>query len=342
MGALPDVYTGYQNVYNPDIQKKFEAAWGTKLSSTPGLTLSEMIHASDKGDLKALYLIGENPVLSEANARHAEEALKKLEFLVVQDIFLSESAQLAHVVLPASSFAEKDGTFTNTERRIQRVRKVIEPAGNSRPDWWIITEIAKRMGATGFDFSHPSEIMQEITKLTSHYGGTTYQRLEKESPQLPCPHEESPGTPILHVGTFDRGKGRFIPLGYKPPVELPDKDYPLILTTGRSPYHYHTGTVTRRVFGLFFLEPEGTVEISPSDARQLNINDGELVTVISRRGHVTTRTKVTEACLPGVVYMSFHFAESPANTLTNPALDPVSKISEFKVCAVRIEKEQER
>ncbi|MEW6161802.1 MAG: formate dehydrogenase subunit alpha [Nitrospirota bacterium] len=338
MGALPNVYTGYQNVDNLDVRKKFETAWGTKLSSAPGLTLPEMLDAGHKGGIKSIYLIGENPVLSEANASHAEEALKRLEFLIAQDIFLSESSQLAQVVLPAASFAEKDGTFTNTERRIQRVRKAIEPTGNSKPDWWIICEIAKRMGASGFNFSHSAEIMQEIAKLTPSYSGITYQRLEKIGLQWPCPDEENPGTPVLHVGTFVRGKGRFTPLGYKPSAELPDKDYPLILTTGRSLYHYHTGTITCKVLGLNALEPEGVVEINPADARQLNIDDGDLVKVISRRGQVTIRAKVTNTCLPAVVYMNFHFAESSANILTNPALDPVSKIPGLKVCAVRIEK----
>ncbi len=338
MGALPNVYTGYQRVDNPDIQKKFEAAWGAELSLTPGLTLPEMLEAANRGDIKAVYLIGENPVLSEADANHAAEALQKLEFLVAQDIFLTESARLAHVVLPAASFAEKDGTFTNTERRIQRVRKAIEPVGIAKPDWLIISEIAKRMGVKGFDFNHPSEIMQEIAKLTPSYGGVNYQRLEKVCLCWPCPDEESLGTPILHIGTFVRGKGRFMPLRYKPPAELPDKEYPFILTTGRSLYHYHTATMTRKVLGLNTLEPEGSVEMSPTDAKKLKIGDGEQVRVISRRGQVTTKAKVTEACPPGVVYMHFHFAESAANILTNPALDPVSKIPEFKVCAVKLQK----
>jgi len=338
MGGLPNVYTGYQRVDDPNIQKKFETAWGAELSSSPGLTLPEILDAAHKGDIKAVYLIGENPVLSEADANHATEALQNLGFLVAQDIFLTESARLAHVILPAASFAEKDGTFTNTERRIQRVRKTIEPVGNAKPDWWIICEIAKRMGVKGFEFNHPSEIMQEIAKLTPSYGGVSYQRLEKVCLCWPCPNEESLGTPILHVGTFVRGKGRFTPLSYKPPAELPDKEYPFILTTGRSLYHYHTATMTRKVSGLNTLEPEGSVEISQADAKKLKIGDGDQVKVISRRGQVTTKAKVTEACPPGVVYMHFHFAESAANILTNPALDPVSKIPEFKVCAVKLQK----
>ncbi len=339
MGALPNVYIGYQRIDNPDIQKKFEDFWGVSLSPTPGLTLPEMFDTIHSGKIKAMYLIGENPVISEADAKHTEEALKKLEFLIAQDIFLSESARLASVVLPACSFAEKDGTFTNTERRIQRVRKAIKPTGNSKPDWWIICEIAKRMGGKGFDFSDPSEIMQEIAKVTPGYGGVNYQRLEKVSLCWPCPNEESLGTPILHIGTFVRGKGRFTPLSYKPPAEMPDKDYPLILTTGRSLYHYHTGTMTRKVFGLNFLEPEGAVEVNPADARGLGINQGDKVKVISRRGEVITKARVTEASPPGVVYMSFHFAESAANILTSATvLDPVAKMPELKVSAVRIEK----
>jgi len=338
MGALPDVYSGYQRVDDSNIQRKFETAWGTKLSSVLGLTLPEILDAAHKGNIKAIYLIGENPVLSEADAGHVEEILKNLEFLVVQDIFFSESAQSAHVILPASSFAEKEGTFTNTERRIQRVRKAIEPVGNSKPDWWIISEIAKRMGASGFDFNHPSEIMKEITILNNYYGGITYERLEDGGLQWPCTDNESMGTPILHLNKFVRGKGRFTPLSYHPSAEVPDKDYPFILTTGRSLYQYHTGTLSRRVSGLNFLEPEAVVEINPADAHKLKINNNDLVKVISRRGQITTKANVTEACLPGVIYMNFHFAESEANILTNPAFDPVSGISEFKVCTVRIEK----
>ncbi len=341
MGVLPDFYTDFQKIEDPDIRKKFEKAWGIKLNPAPGLTLPEIMEGAYKGSIKVIYLIGENPVLSEANTHYVEEALKKLEFLIVQDIFLSETAQLAHVVLPVSSFAEKEGTFTNTERRLQRIQKAIEPLGNSKPDWWIISEIARRMNAPGFDFYHPLEIMQEIITLTPSYGGITYKRLEKESPQLPCTHEESPGTPILHVGTFIRGKGRFNSLKYKPPAELPDKDYPFILTTGRSLYHYQTGTVSRKVFGLNVLEPESLLEINPADAQSLNVKNEDFIKITSRRGQVTARAKVTESCLPGVVYMNFHFSETAVNTLTNPALDPASKITEFKVCAVRIEKEQE-
>jgi len=338
MGALPNVYTGYQRVDNPDLQKKFEIAWRDDLSPTPGLTLTEMLDAACDGKIKAMYVMGENPILSDADTNHTEKALKKLEFLVVQDIFLNETAQLADVVLPASSFAEKDGTFTNTERRIQRVRKAIEPVGDSKPDWWIICQLAKKMGAQTFDFENPSEIMEEIARLTPSYGGVNYERLEECGLQWPCPTKDHPGTSILHVGRFVCGLGKFTPLQYKPPAELPDKEYPLILTTGRSLYHYHTGTMTRKVTGLNALEPEGVVEINPSNASSLKIKDGNKVRVISRRGELTAKAKVTERSPQNVVYMTFHFAESAVNLLTNKAVDPVAKIPEFKVCAVRIEK----
>lgn len=342
MGGLPVVYTGYQRVDNPDIQKKFEVAWREDLSPTPGLTLTEMLDAACNRRIKAIYVMGENPILSDADANHTEKALRELEFLVVQDIFLTETARLADVVLPAVSFAEKDGTFTNTERCIQRVRKAIEPVGNSKPDWWIICQLASKMGAQNFDFENPSQVMGEISRLTPSYGGVNYERLEECGLQWPCPTKDHPGTPILHVGRFVCGLGKFTPLQYKPPAELPDKEYPLILTTGRSLYHYHTGTMTRKVAGLNFIEPEGTVAINSLDASSLKIADGDKVKVTSRRGEVITKARVTEKSPPRVVYMDFHFAESAANILTNTALDPVAKIPEFKVCAVKIEGVKEK
>jgi formate dehydrogenase alpha subunit len=338
MGALPNVYPGYQAVTDADINQKFESAWGAELPDKSGLTITEIVDAAETRKIKAIYIIGENPLLSEPNITHAKEALEKLDFLVVQDIFISETAELADVVLPGVSFAEKEGTFTNTERRVQRVRKAVEPAGDSRPDWLITCQLAQRMGSSGFDFNSPAQIMDEIASLTPSYGGISYQRLEEGGLQWPCPTLEHPGTPILHTQQFTRGKGRFIPLEYKPSKELPDKDYPLVLTTGRSLYHFHTGTMTRRVEGLNMLRPGGEVEISPADASKLGINDGEMVRVISRRGRVTAKAKVTEASPEGVVFMTFHFAESPANRLTNPVIDPVAKIPEYKVCAVRVEK----
>ncbi|KPJ52864.1 MAG: formate dehydrogenase [Dehalococcoidia bacterium DG_18] len=338
MGALPNVFPGYQSVADPAVKGKFEKAWESSLSDSPGLTLTEIFDAAYEGKINAIYLVGENPILSDPDSKHVEEALKNLEFLVVQDIFLSETAKLAHVVLPSASFAEKDGTFTNTERRVQRLRQTLKPKGESRPDWWITCQIAKRLGGKGFEFDHPSHIMEEIAQLTPSYGGISYERLENGGLQWPCPNAEHPGTTILHTERFTRGKGRFIPLEYKPPAELPDDEYPLILTTERSLYQFHTGTLTRRVEGLNVLKGEELVEMNPEDAQNLGIADGELVRVISRRGEVSARAKVTENSPPGVVSMSFHFSETPTNQLTNPALDPVSKIPELKVCAVRVAK----
>ena len=338
MGALPNVFTGYQPVTDPAIRKKFEDNWGVELPLSPGLTITEMIPAAFEGNIKALYLVGENPVLSEPDANHAREALENLDFLVVQDIFLSETARLADVVLPGVSFAEKDGTFTSTERRVQRVRKAVEPVGNSRPDWLITCELARRMGTKGFDYKSPSEIMDEIAHLTPSYGGINYNRLENSSLQWPCPNISHPGTPILHTTTFARGKGKFMPLEYKEPKELPDKDYPLILTTGRVITHFHTGTMTRKVKGLNVLRGEEEVVINPEDAGEYGIADGDKVKVSSRRGEVVAKAKLSETSPVGVVFMTFHFAESPTNLLTNPALDPVAKIPEYKVCAVRVEK----
>jgi len=340
MGALPNVYPGYQRVDNPEVKQEFEKDWGCSLGDSPGLTLTEILQAAYQRQIEALYIVGENPLLSDPDAQHVEEALKALDFLVVQDIFLSETARLADVVLPATTFAEKDGTFTNTERRVQRIRKAIEPIGTSHPDWWITSEIAKRLGGSGFDFSHPGEIMEEIASLTPSYGGISYARLENGGLQWPCLTQEHPGTPILHTKQFitPSGRGRFMPLEYRPPAETPDDEYPLILTTERSLYHYHTGTMTRRVEGLNVLRPHELVEVNPRNASSLGVADGETVRIVSRRGAVTARVKVTEESPPGVVSMTFHFAESPTNMLTSPALDPVAKIPELKVCAVRIEK----
>ncbi len=338
VGALPNVYPGYQAVSNEILREKFEVAWGVSLNPIPGKTLTEIMPLAHEGKVKAIYLMGENPSLSDPDASHVREAMQRLEFFVVQDIFLNETGRLADVVLPACSFAEKDGTYTNTERRVQRVRKAIEPVGDSRPDWWIACRIAQRMGAAGFDFEHPSQIMQEIADVTPSYGGITYERLEKEGLQWPCPTEDHPGTAILHTELFSRGKGHFVPLEYRPSNELPSDEYPLVLTTNRSLFHFHTGTMTRKVRGLNTFLGEGLVAINPKDAAALGIEDGEMVRVSSRRGEVTAKAWLTESVPPGTVAMNFHFAETPTNELTNPALDPVSKIPEYKVAAVRVQK----
>ena len=338
VGCLPNVYPGYQQVTSPDAKAKFESAWGAKLSATPGQTHTEIFDALLDGRIKSLYLVGENPVLSEANANHAIEAMEKADFMVVQDIFMTETAELADVVLPAAAFAEKDGTFTNTERRVQRVRKAIDPAGDAKPDWWIACELAKRLNGKGFDFSSPSEIMDEMGSVMPAYKGISYSRLEKGSLQWPCPTDDHPGTPILHSEKFgtDTGKGKFVPLEYRKSGEETDNDFPLVLTTDRSLFHYHS-TMTRRVYGLNVLGKEELLKIHPKDASQLGIADKQMVRVTSRRGEVDVKVSITEKCLPGTVSMSFHFSETPTNLLTCCELDPVAKTPGTKVCAVKIE-----
>jgi formate dehydrogenase alpha subunit len=338
MGALPNVYPGYQQVADTAIREKFEAAWGCTLPSTPGLALTDMFHAIDEGKVKAVYLMGENPVLSDPDSRHIEESLQKLEFFVVQDIFLTETARYADVILPGASFAEKNGTFTNTERRVQLVRRAIRPVGGSRPDWQIVCDLAGRIGARGFDYTNPSEIMNETAGLTPSYGGITHDRLEKDGLQWPCPDPEHDGTKYLHTEKFTRGKGRFSALEYKPSREEPDDSYPLLLTTGRNLYQFHTGTMSRKSRGLNQMKGEEEVEINPLDAEALGIADGEMVRVESRRGKVKAKAKVTENSSKGVVFMTFHFGECATNLLTNPVQDPVAKIPELKVCAVKVEK----
>ena len=340
MGALPNVYPGYQKVSDPEARKKFETAWGCSLPEKPGLTHVEIFDAIYKGQIKAMYLVGENPVLSEANSGHVVDAIKKLEFFVAQDIFLSETARLADVVLPAATFAEKDGTFTNTERRVQRVRKAIEPVGESKRDWWITCQIAKRMRGKGFDFSNPSDIMDEIASLTPSYAGISYGRIDGLGLQWPCPTKDHPGTPFLHKDKFATkgGKGKFMPLAYKPSAEEPDKRYPFIFTTDRSLFHFHTSTMTRKVEGLDMLNGRELLNINTVDAEKLGLEEGDTVEVSSRRGKIKTGVTLTDACPPGVASMTFHFAETPTNVITNSALDPVSKIPETKVCAVRIKK----
>ncbi len=337
MGALPNVLPGYQRLSDQEAAPKFEKAWGRRLPANSGLTVVETMRAAEEGKIRAMYIMGENPMISDPDLKHVEAALKKLDFLVVQDIFLTETAQLAHVVLPSVTFAEKDGTFTNTERRVQRIREAIDPIAEARPDWQIICQLASRMGYK-MNYEHPSQIMEEIAKLTPSYGGIYYDRLEKEGLQWPCPNRDHPGTRYLHKDRFTRGLGLFQAVEYIPPAETPDEDYPYILSTGRVLYHYHAGSMSRRCQGLDEIYPESLAEINPSDAQELGVEDGEMVRIASRRGEVEVKAKVTERAPKGVVFMNFHFNEAAANILTNPALDPVGKIPEYKVCAVRMEK----
>jgi formate dehydrogenase major subunit len=337
MGGLPNVYTGYQAVTLEASQKKFEEAWGVPLSGQVGLTLTEMIPRAGTGQMRALYIMGENPVLSDPDVNHAEHCLRSLEFLVVQDIFLSETAALADVVLPGPSWAEKLGTFTNTERRVQFVRPAVPAPGEARPDWWIVGEIARRMGYDGLTYSTAREIMDEINRLTPSYAGITYDRIGDMGLQWPCPTVEHPGTPILHVGRFSRGLGHLSAVDWQAPAEEPDEEYPFIFTTGRVLYHYHTGTMTRRSQGLDEHFPGPVVEINCDDAARLGVLDGQPVRVSSRRGTIEAAAHVSPMTDPGVVFMPFHFAEAAANKLTIAALDPTGKIPQFKVCAVKLE-----
>jgi len=339
MGALPDVLPGYQPVTDPDARRRFMQVWGVEsLPDKPGMTLTQMIPAILDDRIKGMYIMGENPVISDPHAGHAEEALGKIDFLVVQDIFLTETARFADVVLPATSWAEKDGTFTNTERRVQLVRAAIDPVGASFPDWRIIQRISQLMG-TPMDFSTPEQIFNEIRRVTPVYAGITYARIEREGGiQWPCPDIDHPGTPFLHKDTFKRGKGLLTAIDYKPPAELPDEEYPLLLTTGRIQYHYHTGTMTRRCKSLTTLAPGPVLDINPDDAAALGIRDGEVVRITSRRGSIDIKARITDTVGKGEVFTTFHFSEAPVNRLTNDALDPVANIPEYKVCAVRVEK----
>jgi len=349
MGALPDVFTGYQKVDNPDLRQKMEQAWGVTLSDhEKGKTVTEIMPALFKGDIRFLYVMGENPVLSDADQHHVLECLERAEFLVVQDLFLTETAEYADVVLPSCTSAEKDGTFTNTERRIQRVRKALDPREGTLPDWQILQLVANRLGA-GWNYRSPEEVMDEIAAVTPQYGGVSYERLDGILPdaelaqtdvcglQWPCPTEDHPGTPIMHTQQFARGKGLFSAIEYIPPDEEPDAEYPLVLTTGRELVHYHTGTMSRQAPGLNALVPEGRLELSPEDAATLGIEHGERIRVIGRRGVIEPVAWVTDRVSPGLVFMPFHYTEAPANRLTNPILDPISKIPELKVAAVRVE-----
>jgi len=337
LGALPNVYSGYQKVTDENIRAKFEKAWNIKdLPSNVGLTVTTAINAAAEGNLKALYVMGENPMLSDPDQNHVREALEKIDFLVVQDIFPTETSELADVILPASCYAEKNGTFTSTERRVQMVHKVINPPGESRADWKILCDIAKRAGYDGMQYDSAKEIMDEINEVTPSYAGITYDRIDQVGLQWPCPDKNHPGTPILHVDKFARGLGLFSPAPYKPPAELPDEEYSFVLSTGRCYFHFHTGTMTRRSKLLDREERFPYVEINPEDASQLKIHDREYVMVATRRGEIKAMARVTNVVLPGVIFMTFHFSEGAANVLTNNALDPEAKIPEYKVCAAKI------
>jgi formate dehydrogenase alpha subunit len=353
MGALPNVFSGYQAVTSEEAQKKFEAAWkagDTEIAgSRPGLTVTELVEAAGRGDIRALYILGEDPVMTEPDLNHVKEALAAAEFVVLQEIFPSETSHFADVLLPGASFAEKSGTFTNTERRIQPIRLAIEPPGSARADWEITADLARRVlhlesrrpigPQASWDYTLAAEIMDEIAVVTPSYAGVDHQRLERgDQLQWPVLDGEHPGTPILHVGRFTRGKGKFHAIDHLPAKELPDSEFPLLLTTGRVLYHWHGGELTRRARGLLEAFPETLVEISPEDATRFGITGDSTVKINSRRGEMIARAVVTDRVSEGVVFGNFHFpGKSNVNNLTIAALDPVAKIPEYKVCAVKIE-----
>ncbi|MCF8104435.1 MAG: formate dehydrogenase subunit alpha [Desulfohalobiaceae bacterium] len=338
MGGLPNVLPGYQPVTDPESRRHFAASWSVdSLPAEPGLTTSEMAAGGGVTPLRGLYIMGENPVLSDPHQARVIETLKNLDFLVVQDIFLSDTARLADVVLPGACFAEKEGTFTNSERKVQRVRRAVPPPGLAREDLWIIADLAGRMGRA-WDYQGAAEVMQEIASLTPSYGGLTYDRLEYESPAWPCPKPDHPGTPRLHQERFSRGRGRFHPLTHRAAVDPPSRDFPLILTTGRVGPHYHTGTMTRRGIALTRLYPEALAEINIRDAARLGVEDGDMVRIESIQGSIQAKARVSERTDAGVIFVPFHFRESPVNALTGSALDPEAGIPEYKVTAVRVKK----
>jgi len=346
-GAMPWHYPGYQAVDDREVQAKFASAWGFAPPARRGLSTPEIVGAAGRGEVRGLFIMGENPMMSEPNLNHTAECLAKLEFLVVQDLFINETGALADVFLPATAWAEKDGTFTNTDRRVQRVRKAVEPPGQARSDWEIIVDLANRMAErvgrdvrsaphAGWSYSHPREILLEMGALVPEYRGITYDRLEQDGLQWPAPDESHPGTPFLFAETFPPGRAKFHALQYQPSSEQPSVEYPFILTTGRVLYHWHGGTMTRHS-KLDEVYPEALLELNPADGGRLGIRDGDPVRVTSPRGTLVVRANITERVGEGVVFMAFHFVEAAANLLTSDALDPQAKIPGYKVSAVRIE-----
>lgn len=340
MAALPAVLPGYQNLADIEVQERFQAVWGKEIPQNLGKSLTEMTHAGESGDIKSMFIMGENPVLSDPHLNRVENTLKHLEFLAVSDIFLTETARLAHVVFPAATFAEKSGTITNSERRVQLCHQAIPPIHDCLPDSKIIMELGRRLNCPGMELDTEAEIMEEISIVTPIYGGMHYDRLEENwGLQWPCWNREHPGTEFLHKYYFARGKGHFTITKHQEPSETPEDKYPYTLVTGRGSYHhYHTATMTRKSRRLVREYPEALLEISKEDAEQRQLRDGETVELLSRRGTVHIKTKITDRVEPGTVFSSFHFFEVPINLLTIDAMDPKSKCPEFKVCAVDLKK----
>jgi formate dehydrogenase major subunit/formate dehydrogenase alpha subunit len=339
-GANPAYYPGYQPVEDPEVRAKFEAAWGVDLPTTPGCRLDQMMSGLHDGRIRALYLVGENPAQTEPNARHVEEGLAGLEFLVSQDLFLNESSRrFAHVVLPASSFAEKDGTFTNTERRVNLVRAAVPLPGKARVDREIVIDLARRLGASWPDYPDAESVWNELADLAPNWSGIRYDRLQEQGIQWPCPSRDHPGTPFLHAPSPARpnGKGKFFPVDYQPPVEQPDSEFPLVLSTGRTLYHYNSATMTMREGGITDKQVDPFFEISAEDASTLGIADGATARLVSRRGSIEARARITDRVYPGLVWMALHFSEARVNLLTHDVGDPLIGTPEYKVSAVRVE-----
>jgi len=336
MGALFNTLPGYAGLVDEETCARYEALWGVRLPRRKGKAATEVWDAITAGDIKGLYIMGEDPVLADPNAGHAVKAIENLDFMVVQDIFLTDTAKMADVVLPAACYAEKDGTFTSTERRVQRVRKALDPPGKAKPDWQIFCELSKKMGYE-MHYNSAREIFEEITSLLPQYGGITYDRLEKTGMQWPAPDEKHPGTPIMHVNRFSRGKGLFIPEDYTPPRELPDKEFPMILTTGREYAQYNFGSMTRKTPGIEEICPEALAEINPDDAKRLKIGEKGWLLITSKRGSVKVRARITERSQKGTVFIPYHFAEVPVNLLTLNSLDRLSRSPQYKICAVKVE-----
>jgi formate dehydrogenase major subunit/formate dehydrogenase alpha subunit len=348
LGGLPNVYPAYQTVTSQESQKKFREAWGQTSNTKVGLTATEMIPGILEGQTHALYILGEDPVMSDPDTHHVRQCLEKVDFLVLQELFPSETSAYADVLLPGVSFAEKTGTYTNTERRVQMVHQAIEPLGEAKPDWQITAELAKRILAAdqplpegafaGWDYPDTSAIMAEINALAPSYGGITHARLDAgERLQWPCPTAEHPGTPVLHVGKFARGLGKFNPIDHVPPAEEPSPTYPFVMSTGRVLYHWHGGQMTRRSSGIMKVYGEALIEVNPEDGARLGLNGKTRVRVTSRRGSIEALAWITDRVPPGMVYANFHFPEASANVLTQAVLDPVAKIPEYKVTAVKVE-----
>ncbi len=337
-GATPVFYPGYQLAEDPAVREKFGRAWGVEQSSTTGLNLNEMMKAMGDGRLRGMYLMGEDIVISEPNVGRVEEALNQIEFLAVQDIFFNESCRWADVILPAACFAEKDGVFTNSDRRVQRVRKGVDAPGQARPDWEILLDVMRRAGLEQPDYQDVGEVYAEMAALSDKFSGISHQRIDDEGGlQWPVPTPDSPSTEYLHKGGVLRGKGLFVAVDFRPPFELADPEFPLVLSTGRTLYHYNAATQTRRSEGLSTKQPESFVEVHRRDARRLGLEDGQLVDVVSRRGRVRCRAMVSRQVRRGAIWMPFHFPESKTNYLTTDAGDAVTGTGEYKVCAARIE-----